>query len=68
MSKNHAPHEKHGIVRRIYERLFFCPRGKHSRSFADVRPEGDRYVSKCRGCGTKMVRLSKRNWAVDTRG
>lgn len=68
MAKSFNEHENSGLARRIYERLFRCPLGKHSRNFEDVRPEGDRFVSKCRGCGVKMLRLSKRNWVVDSRG
>ena len=55
------------LRRKLLNRIFLCPRGKHERSFEHVRRQGDRYVSKCRGCGVPMVRLAKRNWVIDTR-
>lgn len=66
MSKNYSEHDV-GLARRLYERLFFCPRGKHERSFSQVRPNGDSYVSNCRGCGVRMVRVAKRKWVIDSR-
>lgn len=54
-----------GAFAALYRLVFHCPRGKHSRSLDHVAPEGDRYVSQCVGCGTRMIRLSKRNWIVD---
>lgn len=63
--KKKPPFDLNDFIRRAYRRLVRCPRGLHSRSLEHVRPESDRYVSQCEGCGARMVRLSKRNWIVD---
>ena len=62
--------EKLGFLRildSLYGRIFRCPRGKHNRSSSHIRKAGDQYKSRCRSCRKPMVRLSKRNWALDDR-
>ena len=62
--------DKRGILRILdilYGRMFRCPRGKHKRSSSHIRKAGDQYTSRCRSCRKPMVRLSKRNWALDDR-
>jgi hypothetical protein len=46
-----------------------CFGGKHDRSEKRIeRPaNGDRFVSKCRFCGTPMQRRAKRDWIVISR-
>jgi transcription elongation factor Elf1 len=61
---------KRGFLRvlgRLYGLIFRCPRGKHRRSSSHIRKAGDQYTSRCRSCRKPMVRLSKRNWALDDR-
>jgi hypothetical protein len=55
------------ILDSLYGRIFRCPRGKHKRSSSHIRKTGDQYTSRCRSCRKPMVRLSKRNWALDDR-
>ncbi len=62
--------DKRGFLRildSLYGRMFRCPRGKHKRSSSHIRKTGDQYTSRCRSCRKPMVRLSKRNWALDDR-
>jgi len=55
------------LLSRLWQRIWLCPRGKHHRDLKRVRPQGETYVSRCRGCAVPMIRKSKRNWIVDTR-
>jgi hypothetical protein len=46
-----------------------CFNGKHERSEKHIHRAGhdDRFVSKCRFCGTPMRRRAKRDWEVISR-
>lgn len=55
------------ILDSLFGRMFRCPRGKHKRSSRHIRKAGDQYTARCRSCRKPMVRLSKRNWALDDR-
>lgn len=46
-----------------------CFGGKHERSEKHIERAGDneRFVSKCRFCGTPMRRRAKRDWVVISR-
>lgn len=41
-----------------------CMRGMHERSLPHVRRTGATYESRCCFCGTPIVRLAKRRWAI----
>lgn len=56
------------FFRKLWQRVWYCPRGKHRRDLRQVRASGETYVSRCVGCSVPMIRKSKRNWIVDTRG
>lgn len=62
--------KKRGVLRilgSLYGRIFRCPRGKHNRSSSHIRKAGEQYTSRCRSCRKPMVRIAKRNWALDDR-
>ncbi len=42
-----------------------CLAGRHERSEAKVRRDGEDYVSRCRYCGVRLRRRAKRDWIVD---
>jgi hypothetical protein len=42
-----------------------CLRGRHERSEAKIRRDGEGHVSRCRYCGVGMRRRAKRDWVVD---
>ena len=46
-----------------------CFRGRHDRSEKHIERTGgdERFVSKCRFCGTPLRRRAKRNWVVISR-
>ena len=46
-----------------------CFRGKHERAEKHIAraSDDDRFVSKCRFCGTPMRRRAKRDWVVISR-
>jgi hypothetical protein len=48
---------------------FRCFSGKHERSEKHIERAGtdERFVSKCRFCGTPMRRRAKRDWVVISR-
>ncbi|MCZ8036428.1 hypothetical protein [Novosphingobium sp.] len=55
------------LLRKLWGRIAYCPRGKHRRSRRLVRKVDQQHLSRCHYCGIPMVRIAKRNWVVDER-